>query len=86
MTTTALPAQSVAATRRCFTVDEFLAMDHAGIFHPEERLELLDGEIFVMPPIGPPHADGTDQFDDFSSFRCGVALVFGCKARFSSMI
>ena len=68
MTTTALPAQSVAATRRRFTVDEFLAMDQAGIFHSEERLELLDGEIFIMPPIGPPHADGTDLIDDFLKF------------------
>ena len=45
--------------RRLFTVDEVLAMDRAGIFHPEERIELLDGEIIVMPPIGEPHADGT---------------------------
>ncbi len=68
MTTAALPLQTVAATRRRFTVEEFLAMDQAGVFHPEERLELLDGEIIVMPPIGPPHADGTDQFDDFLKF------------------
>ena len=68
MTTTALPAQTSTPTRRRFTVDEFLAMDQAGIFHPEERLELLDGEISIMPPIGAPHADGTDQFDDFFKF------------------
>ena len=68
MTTTAIPAQTAAPTRRRFTVDEVLAMDQTGIFHPDERLELLDGEIFIMPPIGPPHADGTDQFDDFFKF------------------
>ena len=68
MTTAALPTQTAAPTRRRITVDEFLAMDQAGIFHPDERLELLDGEIFVMPPIGPSHADGTDQFDDFFKF------------------
>ena len=54
------PARSESeAKRRLFTVDEVLAMDRAGIFHPEERIELLDGEIIVMPPIGEPHADGT---------------------------
>ena len=68
MTTTTAPAQVAAPTRRRFTVEEFLAMDQAGIFRREERLELLDGEIFVMPPIGPPHADGTDQLDDFFKF------------------
>ena len=50
--------------RRLFTVDEVLAMDEAGIFHPEERIELLDGEIVVMPPISEPHADGTDRLDE----------------------
>ncbi len=61
---TALPEQELPPTRRLFTVDEVLAMDRAGIFHPEERVELLDGEIIVMPPIGDPHADGTDRLDE----------------------
>ncbi len=72
MTTIAIaPAVSTVQTqqesppkRRLFTVDEILAMDRAGIFHPEERIELLDGEIIVMPPIGDPHADGTDRLDE----------------------
>ncbi len=60
MTTTALPEQTAAPARRRFTVDEYCAMADAGIFAEEERIELLDGEIFVMPPIGPPHEFGTD--------------------------
>ena len=61
MTTAALPAQTAAPTRRRFTVEEFLAMDHAGIFHPEERLELLDGDVCVRAPIGIAQGDGTDR-------------------------
>ena len=61
MTTAALPAQTTAPTRRRFTVEEFLAMDHAGIFHPEERLELLDGDVCVRAPIGIAQGDGTDR-------------------------
>ena len=70
MTTTVLAPASApfleecARSRRLFTVDEVLAMDEAGIFHPEERIELLDGELIVMPPIGDPHADGTDRLDE----------------------
>ena len=67
MTTTAPPPQvapAVAPTRRRFTVSELYAMDEAGIFHPDERIELLDGAIFTMPPIGAPHADGTDRLED----------------------
>ena len=55
--------------RRLFTVDEVLAMDRAGIFHPEERIELLDGEIIIMPPIGEPHADGTDRLGSDLSYN-----------------
>ena len=60
MTTTALPAQTAAPTRRRFTVEEYCAMAEAGILTEDERVELLDGEIFVMPPIGEPHEFGTD--------------------------
>lgn len=60
-TPTAPPERKPAPTRRLFTVDEVLAMDRAGIFHPGERIELLDGEIILMPPIGEPHADGTTR-------------------------
>lgn len=63
MTTTALPAQTFTPTRRRFTVEEYCAMAEAGILAEDERVELLDGEIFVMPPIGEPHEFGTDLFN-----------------------
>lgn len=31
-------------------------MAEAGVFAPDARLELIDGEIFEMAPIGSPHA------------------------------
>jgi Uma2 family endonuclease len=42
--------------KRLFTVDEYHRMAKAGIFGPEERVELIDGEIIHMSPIGPRHA------------------------------
>ena len=39
-----------------FTVDEFARMGEAGIFTEDDRVELIDGEILEMTPIGPPHA------------------------------
>lgn len=38
------------------TVDEYERMGEAGIFHPDARLELLEGEIYQMAPIGSRHA------------------------------
>lgn len=37
-------------------VQEFLRMAAAGVFRPEARLELIEGDIIEMAPIGSPHA------------------------------
>jgi Uma2 family endonuclease len=41
---------------RRFTRDEYERMIAAGIFGPEERVELLDGEILYVAPQKSPHA------------------------------
>ncbi len=40
------------ALKRLFTVHEFQQMAEAGVFAENDRLELLDGEIVQMTPIG----------------------------------
>ncbi len=42
-------------TRRRFTVAELNVMDAAGFFDGDGRIELVDGEIIEMNPIGGPH-------------------------------
>lgn len=42
--------------RPLLTVDEYQGMAEAGYFAPEERLELIRGEIVEMTPIGDLHA------------------------------
>lgn len=44
-----------------FTVQEYHRMAEAGIFREDDRLELLEGEIVEMPPIGPGHAGGVKR-------------------------
>ena len=51
--------ENVGAGRR-FTVDEYLALGAAGILAREERIELLDGEIIQMAPIGNRHMNSVD--------------------------
>jgi Uma2 family endonuclease len=38
------------------TVAEYHRMGELGIIGPDERVELLDGKLIPMPPIGPEHA------------------------------
>jgi len=47
---------SLHALKRRFTVHEFQRMGEAGILGEDDRVELIDGEIVTMPPIGPRHA------------------------------
>jgi Uma2 family endonuclease len=47
--------------RRLFTVDEYYRMAEAGILGEDDRVELLDGEIVEMSPIGSVHAACVDR-------------------------
>ena len=38
------------------SAEEYLRMVEAGVFAPEARLELIEGEIVEMAPVHPPHA------------------------------
>ena len=40
---------------RYFTVAEFLQMAEAGVFDPDDRVELMDGIVLDMKPIRKPH-------------------------------
>lgn len=44
--------QQEAVSRYRFTVEEFHKMGEAGIFHEDDRVELIDGEVLKMSPIG----------------------------------
>ena len=52
---------AVLAGKRPFTVVEYLAMIEEGILRRKERLELIDGGIIIMSPIGEYHEYGTDH-------------------------
>ncbi len=63
---------------RPFTVEEYFKLFETGIFREDERVELLDGEIVLMPPPGPEHDSTLGRFNRLLVTRLGErALVFG---------
>jgi hypothetical protein len=46
-------------TRHRFSVEEYYRMAETGVLRPDARVELLDGQIIDMSPIGPFHGSIT---------------------------
>lgn len=51
----------IATTRHQFTVSDYHRMIESGIFKENDRVELLDGEIYQMSPFGPMHIKLTNR-------------------------
>lgn len=47
--------------RKLFTVTEYHQMIEAGVLKEDDRIELLNGEIIEMSPIGPLHASSVKR-------------------------
>ena len=50
--------------RRKFTVEEYHNFIESGVFKPEERIELWEGEFIEMSPIGKRHAGTVSALSD----------------------
>ncbi len=48
-------------TRFAINVDQFQRMDCAGVFRDTPRIELIDGDLLTMSPVGSPHAFVVDR-------------------------
>ncbi|HEX9820115.1 MAG TPA: Uma2 family endonuclease [Methylomirabilota bacterium] len=68
---------AVALRRRRFTLDEYHRMGETGILGPDDRVELIEGEIIEMTPIGSRHAATVARIHHLFSRRLGErALVW----------
>jgi len=63
------------AARRLFTTEEYHRMAAAGILSEGDRVELLDGEIVRMSPIGSRHAACVDRLTDLFTQRLGHKAI-----------
>jgi Uma2 family endonuclease len=58
-----------------FTVDEYHRMAEAGILTEDDRVELLDGQIVPMTPIGPGHAGCVDALARLFMLGLGSSVI-----------
>jgi Uma2 family endonuclease len=67
---------SAILERRRFSVAEFARLAEVGVFGPDERLELVEGEVLEMSPIGQRHAACVNLLTQAFATRCqGTAIV-----------
>lgn len=67
---------SVQIERRPFNVDDYYRMAEAGILTEDDRVELIEGEVIKMSPIGSRHAACVDRLNSlFSRFAGQTAIV-----------
>jgi Uma2 family endonuclease len=62
---------AVRIPRRRFTIDEYHRMGDAGVLTEDDHVELLDGEIVRMSPIGTPHASTVARLNALFMRRFG---------------
>ena len=61
--------------RHRITVDEYHRMGELGILAPDARVELIEGEIFDMAPIGKDHLSVVDQLTKLLVLAVGDAAI-----------
>jgi Uma2 family endonuclease len=66
---------SVHLEKRRFTVAEYYRMAEAGILTPQDRVELIDGEIVTMSPIGTRHNAAVDRAAQAIFFAVGRTAI-----------
>ena len=75
-TLTTMPAPTAPTiTKRRFSVKEYYLMAEAGILSPRDRVELIDGEIVQMAPIGSYHAACVDTLSNLFKEMLGRRVI-----------
>ena len=70
------PAAQQERWRHRLTVDDFHKMGEAGILAPDARVELIEGEVIDMTPIGSRHAGLVKRLNDVLTRQVqGKAIV-----------
>lgn len=70
---------SVQIAKRCFNVGEYYRMAEAGILTEDDRVELIEGEIVEMSPVGSRHAGCVRRLNALLSRLVGQVAIVGVQ-------
>ena len=70
---------TVQIARRPFTVTDYARMRETGILKEDDRVELIDGEVRLMSPIGPLHAAIVNRLTAFISRHAGDTVILSVQ-------
>jgi Uma2 family endonuclease len=70
---------SLSLITRKFTVEEYEKMATEGIIKPDEKVELIRGEIIKMSPMGTRHAAGIARLTQLFSRKFGDLILLGVQ-------
>jgi Uma2 family endonuclease len=66
---------SVQLLRRRFTVQQYHQMSASGILTEDDQVELIEGEVIEMAPIGSRHAACVDRLNRLLNRRLGEQVI-----------
>lgn len=69
------PVMSVQIVRRHFNITEYYRMAAAGVLSEDDRVELIEGEIIEMNPIGSRHAACVGRLTEFLGLLTGREVI-----------
>ena len=67
------------ATKLAFNVDQYYEMAESGIIGEDERVELIEGEIVKMSPIGVRHASCVNRLVSLFGQAFGKKIILGIQ-------
>ena len=73
-------AMEESPRRHRITVEEYHRMAEVGLLAPDERVELIDGEIIDMAPIGTRHAAAVSRLLELLSSAVGKRATVYCQS------
>jgi Uma2 family endonuclease len=66
---------SVQLQKHYFNVDEYYRMAQAGVFSEDDRVELIEGEVVEMSPIGSTHQGCVDELSSLITGKLAGSVI-----------